>query len=56
MRLEFFKWPLHSYVLNTCSRIPVVQPQEYESRIPPSLPCIWHAYVHIQGICIHKTG
>ena len=21
---------------------------------PPSLPCIWHGYVHIQGSCIHK--
>jgi len=37
-------------------RIPVAQPHEYEYRIPPGYPSIWHGYVHIQTECIHKTG
>jgi len=42
-----------SYVLNTYSRIPVTQPQEYEYRIPRGEPCIRQKHVHIQGHCIH---
>jgi len=33
-------WRYATLLGNTYSRIPVAQPQEYESRIPPGLPCI----------------